>query len=118
MELLWVFYLGIGVGLLFLLLGLPMAFNKIKPNGFYGFRTKKTLSNEKIWYAANCFSGKMLSIAGSAIAVLCGICLLYVSMSQNAAGFTKDTIAFIFLGIVFIPLAITIAASLFYIRKL
>lgn len=37
------------------------------PNGTYGFRTKKTLSDPKIWYAANRASGHDLLVAGAVI---------------------------------------------------
>ncbi len=53
-----------GEGLLIIALCLPLALQKIKPNGLYGFRTPKTLSNEKIWYEANRIAGIDLSIAG------------------------------------------------------
>jgi hypothetical protein len=34
-----------GIGLLVAALALPMMYDKIQPNGFYGFRTPRTLSN-------------------------------------------------------------------------
>jgi uncharacterized membrane protein len=42
----------------------PLALQKIKPNGWYGFRTPKTLSDENIWYEANRVAGIDLSLAG------------------------------------------------------
>lgn len=47
-------------GLLVIGLSIPMILQKLKPNGWYGFRTPKTLSDEKIWYPANTYSGKLM----------------------------------------------------------
>lgn len=55
------------VGILYIGLGLPLYLEKISPNMFYGFRTQKTLSDKKIWFAANKVSGKDMIIAGIAI---------------------------------------------------
>ena len=52
------------VGLLLTGLSIPMIQRRVKPNGWYGFRTPKTFSSERIWYAANEYSGRMLFIAG------------------------------------------------------
>ncbi|MEW6731571.1 MAG: SdpI family protein [Acidobacteriota bacterium] len=52
------------MGLLYIGLGLPLYFKKIKPNRWYGFRTRKTLSDPEIWYAANKISGLDITIAG------------------------------------------------------
>ncbi|MBN1798775.1 MAG: SdpI family protein, partial [Spirochaetales bacterium] len=48
-----VYLINIGVGLLIGGLAIPLILEKIKPNMWYGFKTKKTLSDEKIWYPAN-----------------------------------------------------------------
>lgn len=41
------------VALLIIGLAIPLYLGKIERNGFYGFRTNKTLSSDEIWYAAN-----------------------------------------------------------------
>ena len=45
-------------------LSLPMILNLIPRNRYYGLRTAKTLSSEKIWYRANRVSGVYFLIAG------------------------------------------------------
>jgi uncharacterized membrane protein len=45
------------LGVVFILLGLPLKHGKVPPNWFYGFRTRKTLSSEEIWYAVNRVTG-------------------------------------------------------------
>lgn len=54
-------------GLLFIVLGIPLYLKKIGPNGFYGFRTNKTLSDPEIWHAVNRIGGIDMCIAGSLI---------------------------------------------------
>src|SRR5512140_736227 len=48
------------LGLLFILLGLPLKQGKIPPNHWYGFRTRKTLTNDKIWYDINKITGEYM----------------------------------------------------------
>jgi uncharacterized membrane protein len=57
------------VGILFIGLGIPLIQNRIPPNPYYGFRTKKSLSDSKIWYEINHISGIDLFIAGSLITI-------------------------------------------------
>ncbi|HFG7809074.1 TPA: SdpI family protein [Salmonella enterica subsp. enterica serovar Java] len=45
-------YLSIG-SLLLLIISIPLALKKIKPNRWYGVRTKLTLNNSQAWYQAN-----------------------------------------------------------------
>jgi uncharacterized membrane protein len=51
-------------GLLITGLSIPMIKGLVKPNWWYGFRTVKTLSDKKIWYPANAYSGRLLLIMG------------------------------------------------------
>ena len=51
-------------GLLFIGISIPLILGKIPPNHWYGFRTRKTLSNKEIWYKANKYMGKDLAILG------------------------------------------------------
>ena len=52
------------VGLIFIGIAIPLVQNKIKPNSIYGFRTRKTLSDPKIWYAANAYGGRWMLAVG------------------------------------------------------
>jgi membrane-associated PAP2 superfamily phosphatase len=53
--------------LVLLALSIPLILEKIGPNGLYGFRTAKTRSDPKIWYAVNKATGKGLAIAAGVI---------------------------------------------------
>jgi len=49
-----------------IVLGIPMALGMVPPNRFYGYRTRKTLSSNDVWYRANRISGWSLVVAGIA----------------------------------------------------
>lgn len=51
-------------GMVFILIAIPAILEKIPPNRWYGFRVTRTLSDERIWYAANRVMGIDLLIAG------------------------------------------------------
>jgi hypothetical protein len=48
-----------------IMLAIPLWLEKIPPNGAYGFRVKKTLENEKNWYAVNKYSAPWLFATGA-----------------------------------------------------
>src|SRR5882762_9387979 len=58
---------GIG-GVLLIAISLPMIYDKIPPNGFYGFRTPRTISDPSVWYPANRIAGRNLALAGVIVA--------------------------------------------------
>jgi uncharacterized membrane protein len=54
-------------GLVFIGLGVPLLRGRVPPNSWYGCRTEKTLSDEKVWYAVNRVTGRSLIVAGVAL---------------------------------------------------
>ena len=58
-----------GVGIVFICISIPLVQERVPPNGTYGFRTRKTLSDPKIWYAANRASGQDLFVTGAVITI-------------------------------------------------
>jgi|SRR5262245_18957536 len=54
-------------GIIFIIIGIPFILETIPPNRWSGFRVGKTLSDERIWYAANRVMGYDLVIAGTVI---------------------------------------------------
>ena len=57
------------VGLVLIGISVPLIMRKVPPNSFYGCRTRKTLSNQTIWYEANHITGKDFCIVGAVIFV-------------------------------------------------
>ena len=71
-----------GVGLLFMALSIPLIKERVPPNSFYGFRTARSLSDPKIWYAINHISGLDLLIAGALI-TLGSLAMLFLGHHLN-----------------------------------
>jgi hypothetical protein len=55
------------IGAVFIALGTPLKRGKIPPNIWYGFRTRKTLSNGETWYAVNRVTGRDMIRTGIAL---------------------------------------------------
>ena len=64
------------MGLLFVGLAIPLCLKVVPPNHWYGFRTRLTLSDPKIWYPVNAFGGRGLIWIGVATLVAGPVCLL------------------------------------------
>ena len=70
------------VGVVFIALGIPLLRGRVRPNWWYGCRTKKTLSDEKVWYAVNRVTGRDLAAGG--IALIAGsLALLLFGRGMN-----------------------------------
>jgi len=65
------------VGFLFVGLSIPLSQERVPPNRYYGFRTRKTLSDPKIWYEANRISGHDLFLAGALITITSLVMLVF-----------------------------------------
>jgi len=67
----WLFLLGVNVGvaLLLVVLSLPMARGAVGPNRWYGLRCRETLEDEEIWYAVNTYFGRRMVAIGLQVAV-------------------------------------------------
>lgn len=73
-------------GLLMLLLGWPLAKGVIKPNHWYGFRTRKTLSDPEAWYRVNRVTGRLMIPWGWVI-IGWGIIALWLPPVWQVMGF-------------------------------
>ncbi len=58
------------VGLVFFVVGLPLAGRRIRPNWWYGVRIRATLKDETIWYEVNERAGRDMMVLGLALLVL------------------------------------------------
>ena len=103
--------LFIAGGFLMVALAIPMILRRIKPNVWYGFRTRKTLSNEKIWYDVNAHAGKRLLVAGVLITLAAIVCAFI-------PGISTDTYAWLVLAVTIVSLAIGLTQSFRYLNQL
>ena len=58
-----------GMGFLIILLCVPMILEMVPPNNWYGFRTRRTLSDPNVWYPANRIAGQYFAVAGVLIVI-------------------------------------------------
>lgn len=75
-------------GTLLIALALPLLYDKVKPNGLYGFRVATTLENPKLWFAVNRHFAKRLLVVGVAV-ILAALGLYFVpsiTLDQYAIG--------------------------------
>jgi uncharacterized membrane protein len=92
--------------------GIPMVLGVVPPNRFYGYRTRKTLSSEAVWYRANRVAGWSL--------LLCGIAALghNLLLQHNHPDWPSATKQFVMtVSAALLMLAGLIFSSL-YVRKL
>ena len=85
---------------------IPLILKIVPPNGLYGFRTPRTLSDRDLWFRANHFAGWALLIAAATSAALLGF--------APRGGWdipAYEVIAFA------LPMVLAVAASFAYLRK-
>ncbi|MHC1767372.1 MAG: SdpI family protein [Verrucomicrobiia bacterium] len=98
-------------GVLLMALSLPLLWEKVPPNGLYGFRVKATLENPRIWYAANKFAAKQLLVAG-AVFVVAAVILYFIP------GIGVDTYSLGCLVLFAVPFIIGLVQSVRYVKSL
>ncbi len=100
-------------GLLLVGLSIPLLLRRVKPNWWYGFRTPKTLSDERIWYESNAYAAKWLLISGTLHTVV-SLALYF------APAFRADLLLYVTTcGIIFsVIFTLMIVLSFRYLRKL
>jgi uncharacterized membrane protein len=63
--------LYVSLGLLSAALAVPLMRRKVAPNSLYGFRTRRTLEDPRVWYDANAFAGRCLFGFGLGTSIAC-----------------------------------------------
>jgi len=115
----WMIYLAGIIGGLFLIgLGLPMYMKKVKPNPVYGFRTRKTLSNEAVWYDANRYAGRCLILTGVFGIVMCLAVFVLQRTGSLPPEFTLKYKAAVIGAGYMIAVILMLIFSLLHLRKL
>jgi uncharacterized membrane protein len=72
----------VAVGVVFAALGVPLLRGRVRPNFWYGCRTHRTLSDERIWYAVNRVTGRDM-IVGGAIIIAAALFALAAGRGMN-----------------------------------
>lgn len=110
---LWFMLSFVSTGLLLIALAIPMLLRRVKPNQWYGFRTRKTLGDERIWYASNAYAGKRLLIFGIVHTTASLVLYFVPSMQTNFVAYISAVGVIFFIGLI-----VVIAQSLRYLRTL
>jgi len=95
----WAF---LAFGLIVSTVSIPLLFGLVPRNPFYGFRTRRTLHSDELWYPVNRVAGGMLLIAGLVqTSVATGLFFLEGSATMVAL-------------ILLVTVAITVAAAVIF----
>jgi len=98
-------------GLLLIAIAVPMVKRKVPRNPIYGFRTRKTLSRDDIWYKANEYSGRTLIVVGI-VTVLTALVLAPIP------GISKDVYALLCLAGFTASMGWSLVTSFRYLNRL
>ncbi|MCC6727707.1 MAG: SdpI family protein [Chthonomonadales bacterium] len=99
-------------GALLCVLAVPLIRSRVPRNPFYGFRTRKTLRSDAIWYPANRYAGRALFVAGLVIAVG-GLLTMSIAWALPA-----EVVCWFGLALIVVPLTVAVAKSLLFLRRL
>ena len=102
------------LGVLICILGIPLAARRISPNGVYGYRTAKTISDSGIWYRANTFCGVAMICAG--MLSVAGTLLMFTYLRRHELSQGMVMTAAVCLEI--IPVVLATLVSALYVRGL
>ena len=86
-----IFTTNLFTALLFIALGMPLIKDKVKPNGFYGVRTKFSFVSDENWYKINKYGGKVFILSGIVLLLLSPI-YLAINVEANPILFTVTTL--------------------------
>ena len=100
-----------GCALLFAVLAIPLWLRKVPRNIVYGYRTRKTLSDDAVWYDANANFGRNLFIASV-------ISIVIVLILSRTHLFTPEVLIPVSLVSLVVPAAIAGIATAAYVRRL
>ena len=98
-------------GALLILLALPLLFEKVPPNAFYGFRVAKTLDYPQIWYAVNKYAARRLVAAGASL-------LFAALIFYFIPGITVDQYALACLGVFVLVFGAGLIQSVHYMQTI
>ncbi len=104
----------IALGLLLIGISIPLFYGKIGPNWFYGFKTKKTVSNREIWYKANKYMAKDFIKLGSLMILYNLVFLILVILRIDITIVIPVSSLVLFIG----GAVIVAVRGLLYLRKL
>lgn len=102
------------IALIMIGMSVPFLLSKVPPNNLYGFRTKHTMSNPKVWYSAN--------IVVSRLTIICGALMLALAATlpfiSRIKGLSNTYVTYIGLAFEVLPPIALLVTLMFYDRTL
>jgi len=86
-----------------ILISIPLVLRIVPPNLFYGFRTRKTLSNTELWYEAN-YRGGVNLIVASVVALIARFVFFQMLPPEPEGLFSMGVLAIATLGSAFVSM--------------
>jgi uncharacterized membrane protein len=80
-------------------LGVPLLRGRVPPNDWYGCRTEKTLSDDRVWYAVNRVTGRDLVFVGIVV-VVSSLAALIIENEVNSAKITLALLLLLIFSVV------------------
>jgi len=101
----------LGCSALLILVAIPLALRKVPRNVAYGFRTRATLADDGVWFAANAHFGRGLIVWS-----LCGIVVAYIIYVLEP--FPPAVFLPVSLLVLVVPSLVAMVATARYVRSL
>ena len=101
----------LALGAIFIGISIPLIKRKVPPNGWYGFRVRRTLDDPNVWYPVNAYAAWRLLWVGVATMIV-AITAFFLPNLELAVYTSIVAVAAV------IGLAITFVQTIIYIGKL
>jgi uncharacterized membrane protein len=76
-------FVTVAAGVLLIAIGIPLRDGRIRRNGIYGFRTPRTLRDDRAWYRANAVFGRAMVRSGWLIGLASAVFMLLGYSAQD-----------------------------------
>jgi uncharacterized membrane protein len=106
--------IGLALGVLIVILGIPLFLRKVHPNRLYGLNAALQYESKTKWYAANRFLGGALIIAGLVTIALTG--LVWIA-KPSALSTSNKLLALVEFLIIAVPAVVAYSVSYARLRK-
>lgn len=101
-------YLPYIVGVIYIVLGVPLALGRVAPNDLYGVRIPKTMEDSDIWYSMNRTCGRAMVVCG-ALSLLASLLLHLFWGTDSATKLITPTVVQVFL--ILVSIIVTLRSS-------
>ena len=106
--------IGLALGVLIVVLGIPLFLRKVHPNRFYGLNAALQYESKTKWYSANRFLGGALVVAGLLTIALTG--LIWI-VKPSALSKSNKLLALVEFLVVAVPAVLAYIVSYARLRK-